>query len=61
MTRFEKIGKRAELLETAYLIIIERDKWDNLNYDDDFKSVKEDRREEHAFYLSVASEIEKLL
>ena len=61
MTRFEKIGKRAELLETAYLIIIERDKWDNLNYEDDFKSVKEDRREEHAFYLSVASEIEKLL
>ena len=61
MTRFEKIGKRAELLETAYLIIIERDKWDNLNNEDDFKSVKEDRREEHAFYLSVASEIEKLL
>ena len=61
MTKFEKIGKRAELLETAYLNIIERDKWDNLNYEDDFKSVREDRREEHEFYLSIAREIEKML
>lgn len=61
MTRFEKIGKRAELLETAYLSIIERDKWDNLTYENDFKSVREDRIEEHALYLSIASEIEKLL
>ena len=61
MTKFEKIAKRAELLEVAYINILDRDKCDNLNYEDDFKSVREDRIEEHAFYLSIASEIEKLL
>ena len=61
MTKFEKIAKRAELLEAAYLNIIERDKLDNLNYEDGLKSVRDDRREEHAFYLSIAAEIEKLL
>lgn len=59
MTKFEGVAKRAELLELAYLSIIDKDKQDN--YKVDFKSVREDRREEHLLYLSVAGEIEMLL
>jgi hypothetical protein len=62
MTKFEKTAKRAELLGAAYQVIIERDKWDN--YDDvwsDKPGLRDDRIEEHEFYLSIAKEIEKLL
>ena len=62
MTKFEKIAKRAELLEVAYQAIIDKDKWDN--YVDawtDNPTVNADRNEEHVFYMDVAKEIEKLL
>lgn len=62
MTKFEKTAKRAELLGQAYQAIIERDKWDN--YDDawsDNATLRDDRTEEHEFYMAVAKEIEKLL
>lgn len=62
MTKFEKISKRAELLMLAYNAILERDKWDN--YDDcwaDPPVLKDNRTEEHEFYLSVLNEIEKML
>ena len=62
MTKFEKVAKRAELLGKAYQAIIEQDKWDN--YDDgwaDNPSLRDDRTEEHEFYLSIAKEIEKLV
>lgn len=62
MTKFEKMAKRAELLERAYNVIIEQDKWDN--YGDlwsDNPYLRDDRTEEHEFYLSIAKEIEKLL
>ena len=56
------MAKRAELLERAYNVIIEQDKWDN--HGDlwtDSPSLRDDRTEEHEFYLSIAKEIEKLL
>lgn len=62
MTKFEKIARRAELLEQAYKAIIDRDKWDN--YEDgwsDNPTLREDSIEEHELYISVAKEIEKLL
>ena len=62
MTKFEKASKRAELLGQAYQAIIEEDKWDN--YDDpqsDVPTLRDDRTEEHEFYMSIAKEIEKLL
>lgn len=60
MTKFEKIAKRAELLEVAYNAIIDKDKWDNGDYENDFV-VREDKKEEHDFYIYIAKEIEKLL
>lgn len=60
MTKFEKISKRVELLEVAYNAIIEKDKWDNGDYKNDFV-ISEDKIEEHDFYISVAKEIEKML
>lgn len=62
MTNFEKASKRAELLGQAYQAIIDKDKWEN--YDDawaDEPVLRDDRKEEHEFYLTVAKEIEKLL
>ena len=61
MTKFEKIAKRAELLEYAYKAIIDRDNWDNMVYESDFSDTIEGREEWHEFYISVAKEIEKLL
>lgn len=62
MTKFEKMVKRAELLERAYIAIIEQDKWDNY-YDvwTGNSPLRDDRTEEHEFYLSIAKEIENLL
>lgn len=62
MTKFEKTIKRAQLLGNAYQEIIERDKWDN--YDQawtDTPILRDDRIEEHEYYMAVAKEIEKLL
>ncbi len=61
MTKFEKIAKRAELLEYAYKAIMERDNWDNKHYDSDFSYTLDGREEWHEFYMTVAKEIEKLL
>lgn len=61
MTKFEKIAKRAELLEYAYKAIIDRDNWDNKSYESDFSDIIEGQEEWHEFYLSIAKEIEKLL
>lgn len=36
MTKFEKVAKRAELLECAYKAVLEKDKWDN--YDEPWGS-----------------------
>lgn len=62
MTKFEKASKRAELLGQAYQAIIEKDKWEN--YVDpwvDESALRDDRVEEHEFYMPVAKEIEKLV
>lgn len=62
MTKFEKAAKRAELLEVAYKAISDRDKWDN--YVDawtDEPELRDDRTEEHEFYLDILKEIEKML
>ena len=61
MTKFEKIAKRAEVLECAYKAIMERDNWDNMSYESDFSDTLDGREEWHEFYMSVAKEIEKLL
>lgn len=61
MTRFEKIKKRAQLLERAYQAIIEQDKWDNYDGWTDDATLRDERTEEHEFYLSIAKEIEGLL
>lgn len=61
MTRFEKVAKRAELLEVAYKAILDKDKWDN--YDQPWTKnpvLSDDRMEEHEFYLSLLNEIEKM-
>lgn len=62
MTKFEKIAKKAELLECAYNAIIDRDKWDNMV--DPFSEATElnpEKAEMHAYYLEIASLIEGLL
>lgn len=62
MTKFEKASKRAELLGQAYQAIIEKDKWENYNNQwSDEPDLRDDRTEEHEFYMAVAKEIEKLL
>ena len=61
MTKFEKIAKRAELLECAYKAIMDRDNWDHKTYESDFSDTLDGREEWHEFYMSVAKEIEKLL
>lgn len=62
MTKFEKIAKKAELLECAYNAIIDRDKWDNMV--DGWAEEPElnpERAEMHSYYLEIASLIEGLL
>lgn len=62
MTKFEKVAMRAELLEVAYKAILDRDKWDN--YVDAWTEnpeLREDKIEEHEFYLGILKEIEKML
>lgn len=65
MTKFEKVAKRAELLDVAYKTILERDKWDNYvdpwTENPEFPELREDKIEEHEFYLGVLKEIEKML
>lgn len=61
MTKFEKAAKRAELLGRAYQAIIDRDKWDNYDGWADDATLRDERTEEHEFYLSIAKEIEKLV
>ena len=61
MTKFEKVAMKAELLEKAYNVIMDADKWENMDYASDYNTVRDDRTEEHEFYLSIAKEIEKLL
>lgn len=61
MTKFEKVAMRAELLGRVYNLIIDADKWDNLEYEGKHDTVRDDRTEEHEFYLSIAKEIEKML
>lgn len=61
MTKFEKVSKRAELLGQAYQTII--DKINSGKYDpwSDEPALRDDRIEEHEFYMSIAKEIENLL
>lgn len=62
MTKFEKVAKRAELLELAYNAIEERDRIDNCeNPWDEVPTLMENKIEEHEFYLSILKEIEKML
>ena len=62
MTKFEKIAKKAELLECAYNAIIDRDKWDNMvDGLAEHPELNPERAEMHAYYLEIASLIEGLL
>ena len=62
MTKFEKIAKKAELLECAYNAIIERDKWDNMeNGWEESPELRPERAEMHSYYLEIAALIEGLL
>lgn len=62
MTKFEKVAKRAELLECAYKAILEKDKWDNYHEPwGENPELDNDKIEEHEFYLSILKEIEKML
>lgn len=62
MTKFEKVAKRAELLEVAYKAILDRDKWDNcVDAWAENPELREDKIEEHEFYLGILKEIEKML
>ena len=62
MTKFEKIAKKAELLECAYNAIIERDKLDNM-IDPwvDEPELNPEREEMHRYYLDIAGLVEGLL
>lgn len=62
MTKFEKVAMRAELLEAAYKAVLDRDMWDN--YVDAWTEkpeLREDKIEEHEFYLGILKEIEEML
>lgn len=62
MTKFEKIAKKAELLEHAYNAIIDRDKWDNMNNGwTESPEIRPECAEMHSYYLEIASLIEELL
>lgn len=61
MTKFEKVEKRAYLLKRAYQAIIDQDKLDNYDGWTDDSTLRDERAEEHEFYLSIAKEIEDLL
>ena len=62
MTKFEKVAKKAELLEYAYNAILDRDKWDNMNngWGDNPELIPE-RTEMHRYYLEIAALVEGLL
>lgn len=62
MTKFEKVAKKAELLEYAYNAILDRDKWDNMNngWGDD-PELNPERSEMHRYYLEIAALVEGLL
>lgn len=62
MTKFEKIAKKAELLEYAYNAIIDRDKWDNMiDGWTDGPELNPERAEMHAYYMKIAKAVEGLL
>lgn len=62
MTKFEKVAKRAELLQAAYNAILDKYKWDNYeNPWTDEPTLDENKTEEHELYQSVLKEIENLL
>lgn len=62
MTNFEKVAKKAELLECAYNAILSRDRWDNtVDGCTDNSGLKTGREEMHIYYLYIASLIEGLL
>lgn len=61
MTRIEKAAKRVELIGRAYQAIIDQDKWDNYDGWTDDATLRDERTEEHEFYLSIAKEIEMLV
>lgn len=62
MTKFEKVAKKAELLEYAYNAILDRDKWDNMiDGWADTPELNPERVEMHVYYLYIASLIEGLL
>lgn len=62
MNKFEKIAKKAELLECAYNAIIDRDKWDNMvDAWAENPELKPDKAEMHSYYLEIASLIEGLI
>lgn len=62
MTKFEKVAKKAELLEYAYNAIIDRDKWDNMidGWADE-PELNPERAEMHDYYMEIAKAIEGLL
>ena len=62
MTKFEKVSKKAELLERAYNAIMDRDKWDNMiDGWADYPELSPERVEMHEYYMEIAKEIEALL
>ena len=62
MTKFEKVAKKAELLEYAYNAILDRDKWDNMiDVWVDNPELNPERTEMHRFYLEIAALVEGLL
>lgn len=62
MTKFEKVAKKAELLEYAYNAILDRDRWDNMvDGWADNPELNMERADEHRFYLEVAALVEGLL
>lgn len=62
MTKFEKVAKKAELLEYAYNAILDRDRWDNMvDGWADNPELNMERADQHRFYLEVAALVEGLL
>lgn len=62
MTKFEKMAKKAELLECAFNAILYRDRWDNMvDRWGDSQEVKPERAEMHIYYLYIANLIEEIL
>lgn len=62
MTKFEKVAKKAELLEHAYNAIMDRDRWDNMvDGWADSPELNPERAEMHRYYLEIAALVEGLL